>query len=160
MLKEHLHRFSRGLRIGLKLLLVIVLIGLMAWGLLLVRLSQGPVNADFLTRRVEKSFHEQQPGFNFTVGSTIMTWGGAGKPIIDRLAEAFVRDRHDGEPRARRVEYAQMREQVRRRLDQVTGRREVERRRGRWRIRAERSTGCIWPARATCAARTAASSGR
>jgi hypothetical protein len=30
----------------------------------------------------------------------------------------------------------------------------------RSRIRAERSTGCTWPARATCAARTAASSGR
>ena len=55
---------------------------------------------------------------------------GALEPVVDRFAEALVRDRHDGDGGgAAAVERAQMREQVGGRLDQIAARREVERRR-------------------------------
>jgi hypothetical protein len=78
MIKKHLHHFSRGLVIGFEILGGLALFAFVAWLALILRLSQGPLDVDFLTRNIEKSFNKQQSDFKVSVGSTMLTWGGGG----------------------------------------------------------------------------------
>jgi len=90
MIKKHLHHFSRGLVIGFEILGLVVLVVFAAWLALIVRLSQGPLNVDFLTRNIERSFHRIQPGFDFSVGTTVLTWGGEGQHFIFEMKHVQV----------------------------------------------------------------------
>ncbi|MFH1159189.1 MAG: DUF3971 domain-containing protein [Pseudomonadota bacterium] len=81
MVKKHIRHFNRGLVIGFEFLGLMTVAAFACWLFLIVRLSQGPMNVDFLTRNIEKSLNSQQTGFEFDVGSTILTWGGAGQPF-------------------------------------------------------------------------------
>jgi len=51
------------------------------WLFLIIRLSQGPMDVDFLTKNIEMGLNSQQTGFEFNVGSTLLTWGGATQPF-------------------------------------------------------------------------------
>ncbi len=90
MVKKNLHHFNRGLVIGFEVLGLGVLVLFMAWLALIVRLSQGPLNVDFLTRDIEKSFHNIQPGFEFSVGSTVLTWGHAGQHFVFEMSHVQI----------------------------------------------------------------------
>jgi hypothetical protein len=67
--------------IGFELLGVAAVVIFAAWLLLIIRLSQGPMNVDFLTRAIEKGLNSQQSGFEFSVESTLLTWGGPTQPF-------------------------------------------------------------------------------
>jgi hypothetical protein len=67
--------------IGFEFLGVLAVIIFAAWLLLIIRLSQGPMNVDFLTRAIERGLNSQQTGFEFNVGSTLLTWGGSTQPF-------------------------------------------------------------------------------
>jgi hypothetical protein len=82
MVRKHIHHFSRGVVIGAEILGILVIIFFTAWLLLLARLSQGPLEAGFLTHRMEEAFNRASDDFSFSIGSTVLTWGGAGKPFI------------------------------------------------------------------------------
>lgn len=82
MVRKYLRHFNRGLVIGFEILGVGVILFLIAWVGLIVRLAQGPLNVDFLTKSLEQSFNSGQSGFSFAAGSTILTWGGTGQPFI------------------------------------------------------------------------------
>ena len=82
MIRKHLHHFSRGLIIGSEVLGLGVLVFFIGWLFLIIRLSQGPLNVDFLTKSIEQSFNSQQNGFEFSIGSTGLTWGGTGQPFV------------------------------------------------------------------------------
>src|SRR4051812_19731102 len=81
MVKKHIHHFSRVMVIGFELLGLAVFTLFVGWLFLIIRLSQGPMNVDFLTRSIEKGLNGQQTGFEFNVGSTLLTWGGATQPF-------------------------------------------------------------------------------
>ena len=90
MVRKHLHHFSRGLVIGFEVLGlgVLVLVGL--WLALIIRLSQGPLNVDFLTKNIEKSFNKQQAEFKISVGGTVLTWGKPGQHFIFEMRHVQV----------------------------------------------------------------------
>src|SRR5262245_3943413 len=46
----------------------------MVGGCLFWRLSQGPIDLDFLTPRLEKAVHGMNPGLDVDVGSTQLLW--------------------------------------------------------------------------------------
>lgn len=82
MIRKYLNLFNRGLIVGFEILGVLAVVAFAGWGLLVARLSQGPLNVDFLTHPLEQSFNSQQNGFNLSVGATMLTWGGSGQPFI------------------------------------------------------------------------------
>lgn len=90
MNRKHLHHFNRGLVIGFEVLGFGVMIFFVAWLSLIIRLSQGPLNVDFLTRDIERSFHNIQPDFRFSVGSTVLTWGGTGRHFVFEMKHVQV----------------------------------------------------------------------
>jgi len=90
MIKKHIHHFSRGLIIGFECLGILAVAAFAGWLLLVVRLSQGPINVDFLTRNIEQSLNSQQNGFEFDIGSTILTWGGTGQPFKFEMSHVLI----------------------------------------------------------------------
>ena len=90
MIRKHLHHFNRGLVIGFEALGLAALALFVAWLFLVIRLSRGPLDVDFLTRSIEQSFNSQQRGFNFSVGSTALTWGGTGQPFVFEMKHVQV----------------------------------------------------------------------
>ncbi|MCK5555385.1 MAG: hypothetical protein KAI76_04040 [Alphaproteobacteria bacterium] len=90
MIKKHIHHFNRVLVIGFKFLSILAIVAFASWLLLIVRLSQGPMNVDFLTRNIEQSLNSQQNGFEFDVGSTILTWGGTGQPFKFEMSHVLI----------------------------------------------------------------------
>ena len=90
MVKKHIHHFSRGLIIGFEFLGLLAIAALACWLLLIVRLSQGPMDVDFLTRNLEKSLNNQQTGFEFNIDSTILTWGGTGQPFEFKMSNVLI----------------------------------------------------------------------
>jgi hypothetical protein len=97
MIKKHLHHFSRGLVIGFEILGGLALFAFVAWLALILRLSQGPLDVDFLTINIDKSFNKQQSDFKVSVGSTMLTWGGAGQHFIFDMNRVQIA-RTDGTP--------------------------------------------------------------
>jgi len=97
MIKKHLHHFSRGLVIGFEILGGLALLAFIAWLSLIIRLSQGPLDVDFLTRNIEKSFNKQQNGFKVGIGSTMLTWGAPGQHFIFEMNRVQIA-RTDGTP--------------------------------------------------------------
>lgn len=81
MVKRHIYHFSRGMVIGLECLGTVIFLGILAWVALLYRLSQGPMDVNFLTQKIEAGLNSQQSGFEFDVGSTVLTWGGKTQPL-------------------------------------------------------------------------------
>lgn len=76
MQKKHVYSFNKGLVIGLEALGAFVLLAALLWMVLIIRLSRGPIDVDYLTNSIEKGLNSQPIGFNFDVGSTDLTWGG------------------------------------------------------------------------------------
>lgn len=60
-----------------------------SWAGLLWRLSQGPLNVDFLTKKLEENFNQQKTGFIVDAGRTELIWGGRFDPL-----ELDMRDVH------------------------------------------------------------------
>src|SRR3954471_5179175 len=81
-MKKHLHHISRAVVLCSEIAGMAALVLFTAWLLLITRLSQGPLQVDFLTKSIERSFNKQQEGFKFSIGSTLLTWGGTGQPLI------------------------------------------------------------------------------
>ncbi|MBI3440630.1 MAG: hypothetical protein HY052_02310 [Proteobacteria bacterium] len=81
MVKKHIHHFSRGVVIGFECLGLAACVLFVSWLFLIIRLSQGPMNVDFLTKNIERGLNNQQTGFEFNVGSTRLTWGGTTEPF-------------------------------------------------------------------------------
>ena len=90
MTQKHLHHFSRGLVIGFEILGLGVMVLFAAWLALIIRLSQGPLNVDFLTKNIESSFNKLQNGFKISIGSTMLTLGGAGQHFIFEMKHVQV----------------------------------------------------------------------
>lgn len=81
MVKKHIRHFNRGVIIGLEFLGLIVFALFVAWLFLIIRLSQGPMDVNFLTKNIERGLNSQQSGFVFDIGSTLLAWGGATEPF-------------------------------------------------------------------------------
>lgn len=81
MVKKHIRHFNRGVVIGLEFLGLIAFSLFVAWLFLIIRLSQGPMDVNFLTKKIEKGLNSQQTGFTFEVASTLLTWGGSTQPF-------------------------------------------------------------------------------
>ncbi|HCS23570.1 MAG TPA: AsmA-like C-terminal domain-containing protein [Alphaproteobacteria bacterium] len=75
-MKKALHYFNRGLVMGLEFCAFLVVLVFLLWGALLWRLSMGPLDASFLTEKLEASMNARQPGFVFDIGGTQLVWGG------------------------------------------------------------------------------------
>ncbi len=90
MVKKHIRHFSRGLVLGFEFLGLIAVALLISGLFLIIRLSQGPMNADFLTKNIEKSLNNQQTGFEFNIGSTILTWGRTGQPFEFEIGNVLI----------------------------------------------------------------------
>lgn len=81
MIKKSIRHFNRGLVIGVEIVGFFAFLAFMAWLGLLWRLSQGPINVDFLTAKLETTLNTEQAGFTFDVGTTNLTWGGNFEPF-------------------------------------------------------------------------------
>lgn len=81
MVRKAIHHFNRGIVIGLEITGVLAIAVFLGWVGLIWRLSQGPLEADFLTDRLEQALNEQESGFAFDVGQTRMIWGGRFEPF-------------------------------------------------------------------------------
>lgn len=81
MVRKAIHHFNRGLIVGAEIIGVAAVVVFLAWLGLMWRLSQGPLNVDFLTEKLEKSLNGQQGGFLFDVGATQLVWGGKFEPF-------------------------------------------------------------------------------
>ncbi|MDD9900133.1 MAG: AsmA-like C-terminal domain-containing protein [Alphaproteobacteria bacterium] len=97
MAKKAIHHFNRGLVIGLEIVGFCAVLAVIAWGFLLFRLAQGPMNVDFLTARLEQALNNQQSGFSFDVGTTMMVWGGRLEPFELQMHNVQI-GRADGTP--------------------------------------------------------------
>jgi hypothetical protein len=97
MIRKSIHLFNRTVIIGLQISGVLFVVLLLAWVGLVWRLSQGPLNVDYLTNYFEKTFAEQKTGFTFDVGTTVLTWGGRLEPFAIELQNVKIR-REDGTP--------------------------------------------------------------
>lgn len=75
-MKKALHYFNRGLVMGLEFCAFLIVLVFLLWGALLWRLSMGPLDASFLTEKLEASMNARQPGFVFDIGGTQLVWGG------------------------------------------------------------------------------------
>lgn len=97
MVKKHIHHFNRGLVIGFEALGLAAVALFAGWLFLIIRLTQGPMNVDFLTNAIEAGLHRQHPGFKLDVGSTVLTWGGAAQPFIFEMGHVQI-TRDDNTP--------------------------------------------------------------
>lgn len=75
-MKKALHLFNRGLVMGMEVCALLAVLAFLLWGALLVRLSMGPLDASFLTEKLEASMNARQQGFIFDIGATQLVWGG------------------------------------------------------------------------------------
>lgn len=90
MIRKHLHHFSRGLVIGFEILGLGLLVICALWLALIIRLSHGPLNVNFLTQKLERSFNKQQTDFDVSIGSTVLTWGKPGQHFIFEMRHVQV----------------------------------------------------------------------
>lgn len=75
-MKKAVQFFNRGVVMGMEICALLAVLVFVLWGALLFRLSMGPLDASFLTKRLEASMNERQSGFVFSVGGTQLVWGG------------------------------------------------------------------------------------
>lgn len=94
-MKKALHYFNRGLVLGLEFFALLAVLAFVLWGALLWRLSMGPLDASFLTPRLESSMQSRQPDFVFKIGATHLVWGGHFDLFQIELHDVNIR-RHDG----------------------------------------------------------------
>jgi len=97
MVKKHLYYFNRGVVIAFEIFGAIILIAAAAWLFLIIRLSQGPLNVDFLTQKIKNELNTQQKGFELDVGHTNLTWGGVNQPFEFEMQDVKV-NRSDKTP--------------------------------------------------------------
>lgn len=90
MLKKAIKTFNRGLMIGFELIGILAVIVFLGWCGLMWRLSQGPIDLGFVTARMEAAMHERNPDFKFTVGRTLLTWGGRMQPLEIELRDVDI----------------------------------------------------------------------
>ncbi len=90
MLKKAIKTFNRGLMIGFEIIGVLAVVVFLGWCGLVWRLSQGPIDLAFVTERMERAMHERNPDFKFTVGKTLLTWGGHFQPFEIELREVDI----------------------------------------------------------------------
>ena len=88
---------KRSAKIGLEILLggvatVAVVVGLLIW-----RLSSGPVTLDFITPYLETAFSDSDAGVNVRVTNTVLTWDKAEGDLDLRALDVNVRDQ-EGRP--------------------------------------------------------------
>lgn len=90
MLKKAIKTFNRGLMIGFEIIGVLALVIFLGWCGLVWRLSQGPIDLGFVTERMENAMHERNPDFQFSVGKTLLTWGGHFQPFEVELRDVDI----------------------------------------------------------------------
>lgn len=95
MAHKAIHHLGRGLTILVEVACFLALIGLVAWGGLLWRLSQGPLKVDFIAEQIQKAFVSNHEGFDFDAASVMLTWGGKLEPFEVEMRDVVVR-RTDG----------------------------------------------------------------
>ncbi len=94
---KRLHHFNRGLAIGFEIVGLCGILFLLFWGYLIFRLSHGPMEVGFLTKRIERAVNAEQHDFRFSAGTTVLTWGGRGHPFMFEMRHVQV-TRADGTP--------------------------------------------------------------
>ncbi len=70
-----IYHFNRATIAVLEIFGAIVLLLAIAWLLLIVRLSQGPMTVNYLTDKIESDINSSQTEFVVDVGSTVLIWG-------------------------------------------------------------------------------------
>jgi hypothetical protein len=88
-MKKAIHHFSRWLLIGFEITGILAIIALLGWLGLLWRLTQGPLNVDYLTGYLGKGLSEES-GFSFNIGSTELTWRGRFEPLEIRMNRVLI----------------------------------------------------------------------
>ena len=88
---------KRSAKIGLEILLGVVATAAVVVGLLVWRLSSGPVTLDFLTPYLEAGFSDPDRGVNVRVTSTVLTWDKEEGDLDLRALDVNVRDQ-EGRP--------------------------------------------------------------
>lgn len=89
----------RSTKIAVEILAGLTALGAVVAGVLLWRLSQGPVSLDFLTPRLEAALSEAREGVDVKVGGTVLTWEGWPETIALRITDVSISS--DGETLAR-----------------------------------------------------------
>lgn len=95
MAQKAIHHLGRGLTIALEALCFLAVIALIAWGALLWRLSQGPLDASFLAGQIESAFMRRHEGMTFHAGSMLLTWGGRLEPFEIEMRDVHVKRADD-----------------------------------------------------------------
>jgi len=90
MLKKAIKTFNRGLMIGFEIIGILAVVVFLGWCGLMWRLSQGPIDLGFVTQRMETAMQERNPDFKFTVGKTLLTWGGRMQPFEIELRDVDI----------------------------------------------------------------------
>ncbi len=88
---------KRSAKIGLEILLGVVATAAVVVGLLIWRLSSGPVTLDFLTPYLEAGFSDPDRGVNVRVTNTVLSWDKADGDLDLRALDVNVRDQ-EGRP--------------------------------------------------------------
>lgn len=93
MANINLHRLRRVSSFLFEAACLVAVLVLVGWGLLVWRLSQGPLDVGFAIPYLEKAFHAEQEDFDFRVTSARLVWGGKLEPFYIDLGNLSVLDR-------------------------------------------------------------------
>jgi hypothetical protein len=88
-MRKAIHHISRWLIKGLEVAGILAIVALVAWLGLLWRLTQGPLNVDWLTTYLARSMAEQS-SFTFNIGSTELTWRGRLQPLEIQMNHVLI----------------------------------------------------------------------
>jgi len=90
MYNKHIRSFNKGIAIGVEAICALALLVSILWFALVIRLSYGPLNVNYLTNTIERAVNNENLGFNFAVGTTVLKWGEDNKGSL----EFEIRDVH------------------------------------------------------------------
>jgi len=74
-------KINRSIALVLEISCAFMLLLALLWLALMIRLSYGEMNVNYLTNSIEKGLNKQDLGFNFEVGNTALKWGGKDNPM-------------------------------------------------------------------------------
>ena len=93
---RHIHLSLRVTHTVAKLLFGVLVLGAVLPGLLVARLSQGPLNLDFLTGRLEAALNTEGTPTRIAIGGIVLAWegfhGGLDRPLDLRLRDVALVD--------------------------------------------------------------------
>jgi hypothetical protein len=84
-------RLARGFIYGIEFLSVAFIVVLCAWCLLMFRLSQSPMRADFLVAPIQRALNANPAGYSITFDEAWLAWGGYLEPFQIELKKISIR---------------------------------------------------------------------